>query len=217
MGIKERRHRERQELKQAILDAAREIAAHESWQAVTIRKVADRIEYSPPTIYEHFANKDAILIELMREGFRLLLAGIRAGDVPSAGAEARLLALANAYWAFAWAYPELYQVMHGLGGVPFCVDGVAGEGGSPPAEAEAVFVATSDILRALPSMAEIATEDLDAAVLILWATLHGLVALTMAGRIKGGRECALQLVDQAIHDFLAAHGTAKVYSVSPRD
>jgi AcrR family transcriptional regulator len=204
MGIKERRDRERQELKQAILDAAREIAAREGWQAVTIRKVADRIEYSPPTIYEHFANKEAILIELMREGFRLLFAEIRAGDAPAAGAEARLLGLANAYWAFAWAHPELYQVMHGLGGVPFCIDGAAGELGSPPAEAEAVFVATSQILRALPGMAGIAVEDLDAAVLILWATLHGLVALTMAGRINGGRECALQLVDQAIHDFLAA-------------
>jgi AcrR family transcriptional regulator len=206
MGIKERRDRERQELKQAILDAAREIAAHEGWQAVTIRKVAERIEYSPPTIYEHFANKEAILVDLMREGFRLLLAEIHAGNTPAAGAEARLLALANAYWAFAWAYPELYQVMHGLGGVPFCVDGAIGENRSPPAEAEAVFMATWKILRGLPGMADIDDEDVDAAVLILWATLHGMVALTMAGRIKGGRECALQLLDQAIHDFLAARG-----------
>jgi AcrR family transcriptional regulator len=204
MGIKERRDRERQELKQGILDAAREIAAREGWQAVTIRKVAERIEYSPPTIYEHFANKESILIELMREGFRLVLAEIQAHDVPDAGAEARLLALANAYWEFAWKYPELYQVMHGLGGVPFCVEDESGDMGAPPAEAEAVFVATSQILRSLPGMADIAVEDLDAAVLILWATLHGMVALTMAGRIKGGRECALQLIDQAMHDFLAA-------------
>jgi AcrR family transcriptional regulator len=206
MGIKERRDRERQELKQAILDAAREIAANEGWQAVTIRKVAERIEYSPPMIYEHFANKEAILIELMREGFRLLLAEIHAGDAPAASAKARLLALANAYWAFAWEYPELYQVMHGLGGVPFCVDGATDESNSPPAEAEAVFMATWKILRTLPSMASLDIEDVDAAVLILWATLHGMVALTMAGRIKGGRGCALQLLDQAIHDFLAARG-----------
>ena len=73
MGIKERRDRERQELKQAILEAAREIAAREGWQAVTIRKVADRIEYSPPTIYEHFANKEAILIELEESLLRRLL------------------------------------------------------------------------------------------------------------------------------------------------
>ena len=58
-------------MKQAILAAARDIAAQEGWQAVTIRKVADRIEYSPPMIYEHFENKDAVLLELMREGFRL--------------------------------------------------------------------------------------------------------------------------------------------------
>jgi len=71
MGIEERRDRERQEMKQAILAAARDIAAQEGWQAVTIRKVADRIEYSPPMIYGHFENKDAVLLELMREGFRL--------------------------------------------------------------------------------------------------------------------------------------------------
>jgi AcrR family transcriptional regulator len=58
-------------MKQAILAAARDIAAQEGWQAVTIRKVADRIEYSRPMIYEHFENKDAVLLELMREGFRL--------------------------------------------------------------------------------------------------------------------------------------------------
>ena len=118
MGTKERRDRERQELRQAILMASRDIAAREGWQSVSIRKVAERIEYSPPTIYEHFASKEAMLLELMREGFRLLMerrAGRRAAPPRP---EARMMAVARAYWEFAWDYPELYQVMHGLGGVP---------------------------------------------------------------------------------------------------
>jgi Bacterial regulatory proteins, tetR family len=51
MGIKQHRERERQEIRQRILSAAREIAAEEGWQAVTTRKVAERIEYSQSTIY----------------------------------------------------------------------------------------------------------------------------------------------------------------------
>src|SRR5262249_24356547 len=122
MGIKERRDRERQELRQAILVASRDIAAREGWQAVSIRKVAERIEYSPPTIYEHFLSKEALLAELMRDGFRLLLERVRAGVSANQAPEARIMGIALAYWEFAWEHPELYQVMHGLGGVPFCFD-----------------------------------------------------------------------------------------------
>src|SRR5262245_12070354 len=146
MGIKERRDRERQELKQAILTSAREIAAAEGWQAVTIRKVADRIEYSPPTIYEHFANKEAILLQITREGFQALLAEIQAADVAASDPAVRLLAAARAYWDFAWKSPELYQVMHGLGGVPFCAPEVAAAAGEPLVETEAVFEATAQII-----------------------------------------------------------------------
>lgn len=62
VGIKQRRERERQEIRQSILEAARQIAAEDGWQAVTTRKVAELIEYSQPTIYEYFENKEAILL-----------------------------------------------------------------------------------------------------------------------------------------------------------
>src|SRR6202011_1127490 len=77
MGVKERRDRERLEMRRAILDAAREIAAQEGWQAVTIRRVAEKIEYSPPTIYEYFQSKEAILEAEMHEAFRLLMDALR--------------------------------------------------------------------------------------------------------------------------------------------
>src|SRR6266516_5471670 len=154
MGIKERRDRERQQMKQAILAAARARSAQEGWQAVTIRKVADRIEYSPPMIYEHFENKDAILLELMREGFRLLLAEIQTTNTAIGAPTARVMRIAVAYWEFAWKYPELYQVMHGLGGVRFCADDALTGSSGPLAEAEAVFEATERAVRALPHLAQ---------------------------------------------------------------
>jgi AcrR family transcriptional regulator len=213
MGIKERRDRERQELRQAILAASRDIAAREGWQAVSIRKVAERIEYSPPTIYEHFLSKEALLAELMRDGFRLLMERVRAGVSANQTPETRIMGVALAYWGFAWEHPELYQVMHGLGGVPFCFDqasdGAEGAArsslsGQAPPEAKAVFQFTMDAVKQLDGSVEPNCDDIEAAVHILWATLHGLVALTMAGRIDGGRTQATGLVERAVRDFLAA-------------
>ena len=213
MGTKERRDRERQELRQAILTASREIAAREGWQSVSIRKVAERIEYSPPTIYEHFISKEALLLELMREGFRLLMERVQAGSGSAAAPEARIMAVARAYWDFAWVYPELYQVMHGLGGVPFCFDASVEVAESAPnpsdpgqfsPEAKAVFQFTMDALKDLADGGEHDCAEREASVHILWATLHGLVALTMAGRIEGGRAQAAGLVERAVRAFLAA-------------
>jgi AcrR family transcriptional regulator len=217
MGTKERRDRERQELRRAILMASRDIAAREGWQSVSIRKVAERIEYSPPTIYEHFTNKEALLVELMREGFRLLMERVRAGDRTAASPEARIMAVALAYWEFAWDYPELYQVMHGLGGVPFCFDAVTEEAETAPApsdpeqfspEAKAVFQFTMDAIKDLVGRGEQDCDQREASIHILWATLHGLVALTMAGRIAGGRVKAAGLVERAVRAFLAAQRLA---------
>src|SRR5205814_9710452 len=72
MGIKERQERDRKAVRRAILDAARELFVHEGYQNVSIRKVAERIEYSPAAIYGYFASKDDIFFALAEEGFRLL-------------------------------------------------------------------------------------------------------------------------------------------------
>ena len=68
----ERRLRAKEETKQSILAAARKIAGKEGWQAVTIRKIADEIEYTPPIVYEYFENKEALFKELIYFGFRLM-------------------------------------------------------------------------------------------------------------------------------------------------
>ena len=55
-----------------ILAAALQMVKDEGWQSLSIRKIADAIEYSVPVIYDHFENKEAILFELSMDGFRLL-------------------------------------------------------------------------------------------------------------------------------------------------
>lgn len=72
MGIKERQERDREAVSRAILDAARELFVSEGYQNVSIRKIAERIEYSPAAIYGYFPSKDDIFFALAEEGFRLL-------------------------------------------------------------------------------------------------------------------------------------------------
>ena len=72
MGVKERQEREREAVGRAILDAARDLFVAEGYHNVSIRKIAERIEYSPAAIYSYFPSKDDIFFALAEEGFRLL-------------------------------------------------------------------------------------------------------------------------------------------------
>lgn len=72
MGVRERQERERAATGRAILDAARELFVAEGYQNVSIRKIAEKIEYSPAAIYSYFPSKDDIFLALAEEGFRML-------------------------------------------------------------------------------------------------------------------------------------------------
>jgi len=78
MGTKERQDRERQAVTASILSAARDLFVAEGYQSVSIRKIAERIEYSPAAIYSYFASKDDIFLALAEEGFHRLDAKVRA-------------------------------------------------------------------------------------------------------------------------------------------
>jgi AcrR family transcriptional regulator len=75
MGVKERQERDRETVHRAILDAARELFVAEGYANVSIRKIAERIEYSPAAIYSYFPSKDDIFFALAEEGFRILYTG----------------------------------------------------------------------------------------------------------------------------------------------
>ncbi|MBB6669530.1 TetR/AcrR family transcriptional regulator [Cohnella nanjingensis] len=192
-----RRERHKQELRQRIIAATREIVAKDGWQGVTIRKVAEQIEYSPPTIYEYFENKDALLVPLLKDGYRLLHL-----DLSKAIADNRetpqstLYAVAKAYWAFAFRERELYEIMLGLGGVPFGTQ-------ETPEEPMRVFYLLRDVVAAC--MREV-PEDLDSEVDLFWSHLHGMISLTIQGRMKGGAARAEGLVDRIVALYVKAWG-----------
>ena len=193
MGIKQRRERERQATQQAILQAALEIASEEGWQAVTIRRVAERIEYSPSAIYKYFEDKEAILHALLLQGFQQMLAALERVAAQERDAKERLLQITSVYWDFVWHHPTLYQLMFDLKGKMHEVE-----------EAKAAFLLVRAAIEEWNQANGVRMADLDAAVDILWATMHGLVTLTMAQLVDGGANRARHLLSQAVNDLLIA-------------
>ena len=200
MGIKQRRERERQEIRQRILCAAREIAAEEGWQAVTTRKVAERIEYSQSTIYEYFENKEALLLALLRSGYEQLVEVVQTAFASTDDPEARLLAMTEAYWDFAFRSPELYQVMHGLAGISF------GRYGHPetPVEIRLSFSLAREAIQQWTEVMGVERADLTDLVEARRGIIHGLITLALAGRIAGGPERVKYLLRETMKDLLFA-------------
>src|ERR1700692_289288 len=110
MGIAERRLRQKDEVRSSILSTAWQMVKDDGWQSLSIRKVADAIEYSVPVIYSHFENKEAILLEFNRKGFQLLVETLGAAKVKAVQPADQIRAMGNAYWNFAFANKEYYQL-----------------------------------------------------------------------------------------------------------
>ena len=110
MGSAERRTRERQETRERILEAAREMFVERGVEATTMRAIAERIEYTPTAIYHHFRNKDALLAELCAIDFRALAAGFEKLERIEDPVE-RLGRSGLAYVEFGLRHPMQYQLM----------------------------------------------------------------------------------------------------------
>src|SRR5689334_19080754 len=114
MGIKERHERDREAVRRAILDAARELFVAEGYQNVSIRKIAERIEYSPAAIYSYFPGKDDIFFALAEEGFRLLGGPRQPAHLAELQALAPIERLRAIFWHFydfSRRHPQYFALM----------------------------------------------------------------------------------------------------------
>ena len=114
MASKDRILRLKEETRINILDAAFHIVKKEGWQALSMRKIAEEIEYTAPIIYEYFANKEAILEALSKKGFLLLTKQMQEASGQVETPEEKIEAVWMAYWNFAFAEKEFYQLMFGV-------------------------------------------------------------------------------------------------------
>ncbi|GAA5087767.1 TetR/AcrR family transcriptional regulator [Nocardia iowensis] len=192
MGIQTRKERERAERQQRIIDTARELAEAQGWEAVTVRRLAERIEYSQPVLYSHFAGKSAIVAAVAEQGFADLGAALRQGHVDATSPADALARVTHAYLDFAAANPARYDAMFMMN-----TDLVFGLAAPKPlrdafAELEALFRPFVD------------EADLGARTEVAWAAIHGLATLDRGGRLRP--ELREQRLAILVDEWLAAVG-----------
>ncbi len=110
MGPRDRRERERENLRQEILDAARELFVVEGYENVSMRRIADRIDYSPTTIYLHFKDKSDLLYHICAETFARLSERLEAIYRECADPLECLKEGCRAYIEFGLKFPDHYKV-----------------------------------------------------------------------------------------------------------
>jgi AcrR family transcriptional regulator len=169
LSIAERKTRQRAERENRIIEAARQIAEREGWSAVTIRRLAEEIEYSQPVIYSHFENKEAIMTAVALGGFREFTSAMLDAAARASTARGALESVAAAYLDFALSRPALYEAMFTL------TTGLRFAQPDTRSELRAGFTTLAAVVAPFNANVELATET-------FWAALHGLAELERSGR-----------------------------------
>ncbi len=190
----ERSLKQKKEVRGSILNAAREIVLREGWQAVSIRKIADAISYSLPVVYTHFESKDAILEEFVKLGFSMLNEVVSTAKNKSTLAEQQLTDMAIAYFEFAFAKREYYQMMFGLG-MPSCERAKQiseiGDFGS---------IVVDTIQNIHPPLND--AEQVRLKFHTFWSILHGLTAINMMNMTATPGEMQQLVLQDAVQGFI---------------
>ncbi|AJE38861.1 TetR/AcrR family transcriptional regulator [Streptomyces nodosus] len=176
MSVQERKERERAGRERLIVATARELAEQQGWDAVTTRRLAERIEYSQPVLYSHFRGKREIVGAVALQGATEMAAEVRAATAAAEGPRTRVYALARAYLDFAARNPAVYDALFQLDG------GLAYAQEDTPEPLKDAFAAL------LESLGEVAGDGVHPGLFteVFWAALHGLATLTRAGRLLPG-------------------------------
>jgi AcrR family transcriptional regulator len=169
MGTHERRARAKVALRQQILDAARELFVRDGYDAVSMRRIAARIEYSPTAIYLHFPDKQSILSALCDETFDKLSARLTQLFARTADPLSRLREGMRIYVDFGLAHPHHYTVALLLKPVEARA--------SEPAAGHRAFAFMQAAVAGAMAAGAIRAGEVDTTSQTLWAACHGLVAL----------------------------------------
>ena len=183
MGTKERHDRERQAVTASILDAARELFLVEGYANVSIRKIAERIEYSPAAIYSYYASKDDLFLALANEGFHRLAAKVEAAMVTGDPLE-NVRACWWAFYEFAKEEPEYFLLMF----VDRSVPRITQEWEGFQFLQELLANAVNAVQKAIDAGAFPATLNPNAAMHMLWAGLIGPAVVGIRHRLASGED-----------------------------
>lgn len=175
MGVQERRERERDQTRSRIMDAARELFACHGYDAVSMRKIAEAIEYSPTAIYVHFADKETLFRELCREDFGRLATVFNELARVKDPVE-RICRIGHDYIRFALEFPNHYRLMFMTPLAPPPDPSAMEHKGNPDEDAYAMlkFAVTE---AAAQKRFRPEYRDPELTTQVLWATAHGVASL----------------------------------------
>lgn len=178
MGTLERKERKREEMRTLILDAAREMFVAEGYDAVTMRRIAEKIEYSHAAIYFHFKDKDALIHELCDTDFGKF--SHEFGPVAKiADPIERLRRTCHVYAEFGFRYPNHYRLLFMTEHLANATADSRLQRGNPREDAQAflrqIVIEAIDNGRLRPEL-----KDPDLVAQTVWAGVHGVISLHIA-------------------------------------
>ena len=195
MASKDRIQRLKEETRANILDAAYKIVKEEGWQALSMRKIADEIEYTAPIIYEYFSNKEAILAELTKKGYLYLAKEMEEARNQHELPADQLEAMWMAYWNFAFKKKELYQLMFGVS-MNCCSM-------QKSAELEAPAKLVTDAIRKLMDGKNLSENEVCRRYYTFWSVVHGLISINLVNQ-GASDEINKQVLKDAIGGIIRA-------------
>lgn len=186
--------REKGDIRARILATAWQMVKDEGWPSLSIRRIAEAVDYSVPVIYDHFENKEAIMFEFASQGFQLLSKNIAKSIEKNLDPAEQIRAIADAYWKFALKHKEYYQLMYGMG--------MAG------CEIEKCFPERGDFrnmvmepIKALMAKGKNPDDNPFMKYFTLWSILHGLVSIRcLDGNVS--EDVNKMVMDDAVNGFI---------------
>lgn len=169
------------ERRRQIVEAARDIYVHQGPRAVSMRKVAGAVGVSATALYRHFADKEALMLAVCREGFGLFVAYLQRGARASGGPLQRLNRTGEAYLDFALEQTPYYRVMF-MG--PFPQFERLAEENDAVVFGEA-FELLMERVRECLQEGVFREDDPRELAFTIWSQIHGVVALYLEGHAKG--------------------------------
>lgn len=198
MGIVERKEREKEEMRQRIMNAARTLFLEQGFEKTSIRNIADVIEYSPATIYLYYADKNELFFALHQEAFQKLI-GEFESIISITNPFERLVEMGHHYMKYAFENPELYNLMF-LMTSP--IENLEGRE-QIWEDGHIAFGMLKQVVAECIQKGYFKTNDVEAISMMIWAMVHGLTTLHLRKRtLMFPEEERLQRLQQAFHLFV---------------
>lgn len=178
MGITERKERERQEMRDKIINASMKMFVKDGYEKTSIRNIAEAIEYSPATLYLYYKDKDELLYDVQAKAFEKLLAAFRENAVSKSPLK-RLEQICETYVRFGMQQQELYSLMFIIKAPMNVVDDH-----EKWDNGQAAFDLLLSCVTECIEKGVLRYKDPHTAALSIWSMGHGLISLNLCCRFK---------------------------------